>query len=194
MKGNAAQSIQSQLQDKEEISNLPSLNLAFDTVSQCLTNQRERLNALDAKGNFVFGATTALVSTALILQSIVTSSSHANFALYIPYFALVLSSPIGHGILLIPLLVTYLIALILSYQAYKTREWERLEPEVFMDYVNQTELYTKARLFRTMIDTYKSNENTITLKIAFIKRSFRFLIAEAILLAIFLLVQVVFYT
>src|SRR5437868_15170314 len=62
-------------QDKHSGSKFPSLNLIFDLTKERLNGQGEQVKALDNKANFIFVSSTALVSAALVLQSVVLKSS-----------------------------------------------------------------------------------------------------------------------
>jgi hypothetical protein len=52
----------------------PCLDLIFELTKDRISNQLERVNALDSKANFVLGSATALVGAALVLQAVLLST------------------------------------------------------------------------------------------------------------------------
>lgn len=169
----------------------PSLNLATNYTWDLLTAQTTRANALDSKANFILGAATTLVGAALVLlPSILTS--HTNCSIVIPSFLQTLPHFLKGLLLVLPLIIIYVIVMGLAYQAYKIRTYTEVpDPRRLLDeYLDKPEDYTKAVVIQSLVDAYEENETVITNKANYNFLAFTFLMIEALILVILLLLRV----
>ena len=185
---------QSQQQVGKEIYNYPSLSLSFDLVRDLVNAQPGRLNALDTKANFALTAATGLVSAGLVLQSLLLPHSHAACLSILPplltTFLHNLPLLLKRGIPLLPLLASYLVVMIIGWRAYKTfKLGEVPSPRDITKYLPEPDYYTKAVVFRTLIQVYENNSAKLARKASLIDWAFLFLIIEAGMLVFLLIYQ-----
>ena len=149
---------------KQEISDkLLSLDLAFTLTKELIASQLEDVNALDTKASFALGSGTAVVSAALVLQSLLLPSHpHLSCSIFIPNFLsfLRLLPPLlKKSLSLFPLLFTYFLVVFSSSNAYKTRDYKRVpKPRSFLDNLDKTEQECKNEMFPEMVAAYEWNQ------------------------------------
>lgn len=173
---------------------LASLDIAFSLTKDLLADQFHRVDSLDTKANFALGAATALVSAALLLQSLVLpTKSDSSCSMFIPGFLYALPLLLKRAILLLPLLITYLGVIITAVFAYKIRDYKQAPtPRTLLDnYLNDPEQHTKVMLFRAMVEVFEENEQEIRKKTVWIDRAFLTLVIEALMLVLLLLYKAI---
>ncbi len=182
----------SQNQTSSIADDFPSLNLATDYTWDLLTTQKTRANALDSKANFILGAATTLVGAALaLLPSILSSNSSCSILLL--SFLHTLPQFLMRVILVLPLIIIYVIVMVLAYQAYKIRDYTEVpDPRRLLDkYLDKPEDYTKVVVIQSMVEAYEENEAVIINKANYNYLAFTFLMIEALVLIILLLLRVI---
>lgn len=176
--------------DKDNI--LASLDFIFDLVKERMAAQLARIDALDNKANFIMGAGTALVSIALTLQAAVLTSHTSGYCTsLIPTFIHSWSPLLRRAIPLVPLVVTYIIVMYLSRQAYKIDSYHEVpaNPDALYTYLeqNQDVAAIKMDIYNRMRVNFTKNEAKITAKARWIERALWMLGLEGISLVLLLL-------
>jgi len=174
---------------------LPSLDLAFVLTKELIAAQLQDVNASDSKASFAFGAGTAIVSAALILQSLLLPShSHSSCSVLIPSFLSFLHSLptlLKKAIPLFPLLTAYIVVVITAFNAYRTRNYKQVpEPRTFLADLDKTEQDCKNEMFPEMVDAYECNKKVLEKKADWIDRALVSLVLETVGLALLVLYQV----
>jgi hypothetical protein len=174
-----------------EENRFPSLDLIFELTKEAIAVQREQVNALDSKANFILGSATAVVSTALVLQAVqqttpLPQQSASNVYCPIP------SSKFFEALPLLLLLLFYLCVIFTAYLAYKNRVYKQVPnpDELYNTYLLQEESKTKAEVFEAMRVAYKDNASKIKNKVSMLDVALVFLGCEAIALVLYLIFQV----
>lgn len=169
-----------QTEDEEYI--FPSLELAYNLTKEHLPVQMDKVHALDTKANFVLGSAAALISAALILESALLTIYHS-----------VTGKPL-QAVLLFILLVTFIAVMLAAILAYKVKDfYEVPDPmALYKYYLSKSESFTKAKLFRAMVEAHDYNDKLIKKKVFWINISFIGLSCEVVLLILFLLVAGIF--
>lgn len=170
-----------------------SLDLVFDLVRERVVNQHERLTALDTKVNYTLGGATALVSTALVLQSLLLPHTNSDCSVFIPHILYVLPLPIRRAIPLLPLLVTYLATVVTGVYSYRVRSIPRVpDPKrLAIFFLYQEENHTKKVVLRDMVNAFEQNEKLIFMKARVTNIAFILLVAESFALVLLLLYQTI---
>ena len=167
-------------QNTATFESFPSLDLSFDLTKEYLKIQQEQMQALDNKASVVLGAGTALVSTGLILQAAILSSSlRKPITLYqiIPLFTLVL---------------VYLLVVLAALLAYRvsTYRWSPHPEQLYKNFLMQPEVETKSSVFRSLVEDTKRNKEVISKKVFWVQAAFVALGCETVILVLFLLFQI----
>lgn len=168
--------------------NFPSLDLIFLLTKERVNAQFQQVNALDSKANFMLGSSTALISAALVLQSVLLPQTNN----YLPAKLIPTYCPTNTLLQILPLLILlalYLTTIVTTFLAYKIR-WYKQAPEpseLYRNYLHREESSTKAEVFRAMVEAYKENDKVIRSKVLWIKISFILLSFEATTLTIYIL-------
>lgn len=178
------------IQDAHKDYGLPSLDLAFDLVKECMSGQLVRIDGLDNKVNFIMGAATGIVGLALTLQAALFSAPTTSYCGdYIPAFLHTLNPLLKRVIPLMPLIITYVSVMYLSHKAYKIDHYYEVpsDPEGLYDYLTKDVAITKIDIFRMMKVNFRQNEEKIRSKAQKASQALRFLELEGITLVLFLL-------
>jgi hypothetical protein len=173
---------------------LASLDIALSLTKDLLAGQMDRVDSLDTKANFALGAATALVSAALLLQSLLLPiSSPSSCSMLVPGFIHTLPLSLKRAIPILPLLITFFGVMITAVFAYKIRDFKQVPtPRTLLDnYLDDPEQHTKAMLFRAMVEVFEGNEQEIRNKTVWIDRAFLTLVLEALMLVLLLLYKAV---
>ncbi len=167
----------------------PSLDLIFELMKEAIAGQREQVNSLDSKANFILGSATAFVSAALVLQAVLLTPStvRTSSAISCP----ILANKFLHTLPLLGVLLMYLCVLFAAYLAYKVRTYKQAPnpDELYNTYLVQEESKTKAEIFEAMRHAYKLNTHTIEKKTLLLKVSFILLGGEALALIVYVVFQ-----
>jgi len=192
-----------------DTSQLPSLELAFNLTKELITAQLARVDGLDNKANYIKGAATALVGTALVLQSTLLSSHQGSYcSLSMPYFFLVFPGSVKiipnflnlmppllqRAIPILPLLITFLIVLYISHQAYKIMDYYDVaaNPKTLFDsYLEEPLIITQIDVFKRMMNNYEQNRKRIDRKALWVSHALFWLEIEAVALVLLLFYQAV---
>ncbi len=169
-------------QNSNEEYPFPGLDIIFELTKEQASEQTARVNLLDSKANFILGSATALISTALILQSSLLSQGTRitnRFLELLPLLAL---------------LLVYLLVMFAAFFAYRVRVYKRSAnpQELQRNYLNKSENTIKAEVFRAMVDSFQQNERTINKKAHWVNIAFAALGCETLILVALLLFQVVY--
>lgn len=168
-------------QDVTNAANLPSLDVAFDLARERTASQLETVDALDAKANFILTSASVVVATSIAvggIASAMVSQSWVRVVRILPLFLVALA---------------YIAVVILVYQAYKVRGYERApKPRILLDdYLHQSDQTTKEDMVRALADVYDTNAHTIESKALWTNRALQALVVQSILLAVGILLQAI---
>ncbi len=166
----------------------PSLDLLFELIKDRIAVQRWQANSFYSKANFVLGSATALMSAALILQTVLLQMHpQAAGLLFCPLF-------IHQSLRLLPLLallVVYFATMLCAFFAYLVREYKYAPDldELYKNYLNRDERSTKLEVFKSTLYVYKENDEIINNKRFWTRIAFIVFGGEVIVLVLVLLVQ-----
>ena len=175
---------------------IPSLDISFELTRGRIITQFQEVDSLDVKANFIKGAATGLVGTALILQAALIEA-HTKFSTYcsslVPKFLYALPVLLQRALPLLPLLVSYIIVVIASHRAYEIDDYELIPnpEELLKNYLEEPEIITKMDLFKEMVYDYKDNERKINCKARWVRRALLWLDIEGVALVILLFIQAI---
>lgn len=178
-------------QTKEHSNKFPSLDLAFEISQNLIVAQQQRINAIDTKANFVFGAATGLVGTGLIMQSVLLTNYSQAVCSGTLKFLNILPLSVQRSLPLLLLLFVYIVVLYFAYISYKVRDFHET-PDlsvILQDYLDKDERETKAVVFQSMVNAYERNEYLISKKAAYTNSAFVFLMIEAAMFVVLIVFQ-----
>jgi hypothetical protein len=161
--------------------NLPSLDIIFDIIKESIKNQQDRIDALDAKANFIFVSSSVLIGTALTAQVSISSNN-----------ILVIGYSISRVWPLILLLIPYIFIIIMIFNAYHIRRYANIGNPVILvnNYLDAPEQETKKNVVEDIAKAYEENHKEIENKACYVEYAFKALIMESILLAIALIITI----
>jgi hypothetical protein len=152
-----------------DASSLPSLDFAFDLVKERIDNQLSRIDGLDTKTNSISGSAIAILGIGLTLQTFMLSlPRHSYCSIIMPYYIHMLPSVVKHALLVLPIIVTSVIAVLYSQSAYKVGKYEEVpvNPEtIFYEYLEKELHITKIDIYDRMRKAFKTNEEKIEEKV-----------------------------
>ncbi|HEU5230456.1 MAG TPA: hypothetical protein VFU49_21730 [Ktedonobacteraceae bacterium] len=166
----------------------PSLDLLFELIKDRIAVQRWRASDFDSKANFLLGAGTALMSAALLLQSVLLQTRPQ--AAMFPFCPLLIHQSLRLLPLLV-LLVVYLATMLCAFFAYIVREYKYAPDlgELYNRSLKREERSTKLEALRDLIDVYKENDKIINNKRFWTRTAFIAFGGEVTVLVLVLLVQ-----
>jgi hypothetical protein len=155
-----------------------SLGILFDLTKERNKVQLEQPDKLDTKAVTVLTTATAMVSAALILQAVLPPLSGRSLA-----------NKLFEELPLMLLLISYFTAMAgglidLMIHPYK------LTPDpvrLYEEYLEKEESYTRAKVFKSMIDDYRANEKTIKNQIYWVKYAIVAVWIETVSFVLFLI-------
>jgi len=165
------------LTNKTADTHFPSLDLAFNLTQERIESQMRRVETMDTKVSFVMASSTALISTALILQNIL-----------LPLHFGILSNNLLRELPLSLLLLVYLGVMTSACMAYRIRNYKQVPnpSELLEHYLCLSEEQTKAEVYRSMVETYNDNEKVLKKKVTWTKFTFFGLLIETLVLVLLL--------
>jgi len=180
-------------QVKHHNDKFPSLNLAFDISQTLFAAQSQRINAIDTKANFVFGAATGLVGTGLIMQSVLLADHSQIACTSTLKFLRVFPLLVQRSLPLLLLLFVYIFVLSFAYISYRIRDFQETPNlgVILQNYLDKDEKETKAVVFQMMVNAYERNEHLISKKATYTNSAFVFLLIEAAMLVVLIVFQAV---
>ena len=171
---------------------LPSLDLAFDLVKEEMQGQLSRTDGLDTKVSFIIGRATGLVGVALTLQSaFLSSQSHSYCTSFIPVMLRMFPQLVKRALPIVPLLLTSSIVTLLSYRAYKIRNYYSIpvNPEALYMYLEQDVVITKIDIYERMRIQFKENARKLDEKARCLQLALLWLGLESFFFIVLLLYQ-----
>ncbi len=168
-------------EDEElDTSSFLSLDLLFELTKERNKIQLEQTDKLDSKAITVLTSATAIVSAALILQAVLQPSPNTSLV-----YTLLQRLPIAL------LMIFYLLAMIAGLTELMIRTY-KLTPDpsrLYERYLMKHPEYTKAKVYKSMVDDYNVNEDKIEDLVYWIKMAIVALWIEAIAFVFFLFVH-----
>lgn len=158
----------------------PSVSLIYDLIKDRLAEQSSRVDAIDTKAGIVLGTASVVMGLVVAFQATV---------------------PLIHGIaagqklirilLVIPQLDAYCLAAWMAYRAFGVRAYDYAPtPTEVLKYKQEAEWFTRAQVSPAMEAAYTNNETVIADKVRWLRRSLQALIAQVIVLAVALTVEI----
>lgn len=155
------------------MSRFPSLDLVFDLTRERLSAQLASVDSLDTKANFVLGSATLLTAAAATVQGLSHYDSAVRFVAII--FAMLL----------------YLAVIFTSFRAYMVRGYHQApDPTALEGYMWEQLETTKGTILKEMVGCYNDNKKEIARKVWWLRWALRAFGAEAVLLSILALLEV----
>lgn len=155
-------------------SRYPSLDVALDLTRERVSQQRQQVDSLDTKANFILTSATVLVGTGLTAQLAITAKRIRLFGW-----------TVGRAVPLVVLAAVYLGVVVAAIRAYRIRSYSLApEPSVLVDkYLEADEEETKEHALRAMAEAFDNNLPEIKKKVWWLKWALRALVAETVVLA-----------
>jgi hypothetical protein len=160
-------------------STLPSLDLLYELTKERNQAQREQKDKLDNKAFIVLTSSTAIVSAALVLASVLPTSPDASVHGFLQSFFMHV------------LLVLYCITMCLGLAELVIRNY-KLTPDpgrLYDEYLIKPSGHTKAKVYRSMVDDYEVNQEKIAALVFLVKCAIVALWFEILVFVIFLVVH-----
>lgn len=154
-------------------SRFPSLDLVFDLTRERLSAQLTSVDSLDTKANFVLGSATLLTAAAATIQGLSHYDSAVRFVAILVAMSL------------------YLAVIFTSFRAYMIRVYHQApDPAALEGYMWEQLEPTKGTLLKEMVGCYNDNKEEIARKVWWLRWALRAFGAEAVLLSILALLEV----
>lgn len=171
----------SQMQKVKKKVRQTSLDLIFTLTQDVLNSQLEQADKLDSKADSTQVSATALIGAALVLEAVLIPL-HNSLIIRIMQIAL-----------LLPLLVVHVIVVRSASGAYGISGYHGVSnPKTLIEkYLKASERETKRKILTAMEFAYAENEKIIDKKVMLIDRAIKWRTAEATILVIVLLIQVI---
>ena len=153
----------------------------FTLSKEVLDSQLEQADKLDGKADSTQISATALVSAALVLEAVLIT---LNGSLLIRIIQIAL---------LLALLVIHVVVVINASNAYRIADYQGLaNPETLRTrYLDMPDKVTKKALLKAMTYAYQENEKINDKKVKLIDRAINWRTAEAAILVVVLLTQII---
>ncbi len=159
----------------------PSIDLIFSLSLSSVDSQLGQVDALDTKADSAQVSATTLVGAALVLEAILLPMNSGEIIHIIQIVSL------------LPLLISYIVVMFSANKAYKVETYKKAPaPSAFTDgyYLSMPEHQAKSKILNALAYVFEKNQEIIERKTKLINRAITWRTVEALMLVLFLLIQV----